>query len=75
MLDIEVAGAVAPDAEIAVYFGPTPIKVFTMRLPPQSTIRRTTIRDFHQLGGPESAWTQQSLTHYDQLFQDAATLA
>lgn len=41
MLDIEIAGSLAPAATIAVYFAPTPIRVFSTQSPPRCTTRRT----------------------------------
>lgn len=75
LLDIEVAGAVAPGAAIAVYFAPNSDQGFLDAI-------TTAIHDTANApsvvsiswGGPESTWTQQSLTSFDQAFQDAATL-
>jgi kumamolisin len=75
MLDIEVAGAVAPGVGIAVYFAPNTDRGFLDAL-------STAIHD--QLnkpcavsiswGGPESAWTTQSMQAMDQVAQEAALL-
>ncbi len=75
MLDIEVAGAVAPDAEIVVYFGPNTDQGFydAIAAAVHDSQNNPSVISI-SWGGPESSWTQQSLTHYDQLFQDAATL-
>ncbi|HLY57622.1 MAG TPA: S53 family peptidase [Stellaceae bacterium] len=75
MLDIEVAGAVAPEATIVVYYAPNTDAGFLDAI-------TTAIHDRHHSpsvisiswGGPESAWTQQSLTAFDQAFQDAAAM-
>jgi kumamolisin len=75
MLDIEVAGAVAPGAKIVVYFAPNTDAGFLDAI-------TTAIHDAANKpsvvsiswGGPEPSWTQQSLTAYDQAFQDAAAL-
>ncbi|HTZ71942.1 MAG TPA: S53 family peptidase [Acetobacteraceae bacterium] len=75
MLDIEVIGAIAPAAAIAVYFAPNTDAGFLDAI-------TTAIHDATNKpaiisiswGGPESSWTQQSLTSFDSAFQDAATL-
>lgn len=75
MLDIEVAGAVAPGVAIVVYFAPNTAQGFQNAL-------STAIHD--QLnkpcvvsiswGGPESGWTAQSMNNFDQVAQEAALL-
>jgi len=75
MLDIEVAGAVAPGVGIAVYFAPNTDRGFQDAL-------STAIHD--QLnkpcvvsiswGGPENSWTPQSMQTFDQVAQEAALL-
>jgi kumamolisin len=75
MLDIEVAGAIAPKAKFAVYFAPNTDAGFLDAI-------TTAIHDKTNApgiisiswGGPESSWTQQALTAFDQAFQDAAAL-
>lgn len=75
LLDIEVVGAVAPDAHIAVYFAPNTDAGFLDAI-------TTALHDEKHKpsvisiswGGPESSWTRQSLTSYDQAFQTAAAL-
>lgn len=75
MLDIEIAGAIAPDARIVVYFAPNTDAGFLDAI-------TTAVHDkTHKpsvisisWGGPESSWTQQSLTAYDQAFQAAAAM-
>lgn len=75
MLDIEVAGAVAPAARIAVYFAPNTDAGFLDAV-------TTAIHDPHHApsvvsiswGGPESSWTPQSMNAFDQAFQAAAAL-
>jgi kumamolisin len=75
MLDIEVAGAIAPGAHLVVYFAPNTDAGFLDAI--STAIHDTT----HQpsvvsisWGGPESSWTQQSLTAYDQAFQSASVM-
>ena len=75
MLDIEVAGAVAPGAKIVVYFAPNTDAGFLDAL--TAAIHDTTNRPSVisiSWGGPESAWTQQAMTVYDQAFQAAAAV-
>ena len=75
MLDIEVVGAVAPAAKIAVYFAPNTDAGFLDAI-------TTAIHDATNQpsvlsiswGGPESSWTQQSMTAFDSAFQAAAAL-
>lgn len=75
LLDIEVAGAVAPGANIVVYFAPNTDQGFQDAL-------TTAIHDkTHKpsvisisWGGPESSWTTQAMTAFDSAAQDAAAL-
>jgi kumamolisin len=75
LLDIEVAGSVAPGANIVVYFAPNTSKGFQDAL-------TTAIHDAKNKpsvisiswGGPESTWTAQSMTAMDSAAQDAAAL-
>jgi kumamolisin len=75
LLDIEVAGALAPGATIVVYFAPNTDSGFldAITTAVHDATNRPTIVSI-SWGGPESTWTQQSLTNYDQAFADAATL-
>ncbi|HEX4759123.1 MAG TPA: S53 family peptidase [Terracidiphilus sp.] len=75
MLDIEVAGSVAPAAAIVVYFAPNTARGFQDAL-------STAIHD--QLNKPcavsiswgsaESTWTAQSMQNFDQVAQEAALM-
>ena len=75
MLDIEVAAAVAPGAEIVVYFTPNTDQGFTDAI-------TTAIHDATNKpsvisiswGGPESSWTAQAMTALDAACQSAAAL-
>jgi kumamolisin len=75
LLDIEVAGAVAPGARIVVYFAPNTTNGFQDAL-------TTAIHDAANKpsvisiswGGPESDWTDQAMTAFDTAAQDAALL-
>jgi kumamolisin len=75
MLDIEVAGAIAPAAKIVVYFAPNTDQGFLDAITTaiHDTTHRPSIISI-SWGGPESSWTQQSLTAYDQAFQAAAAM-
>src|SRR5260370_13836799 len=75
MLDIEVAGAIAPGAKIVVYFAPNTDQGFLDAI-------TTAVHDSANQpsaisiswGSPESQWTAQSLTNYDEAFQAAAAM-
>jgi kumamolisin len=75
MLDIEVAGAIAPDAQIAVYFAPNTDQGFfdAITTAIHDTTHRPSVISI-SWGGPESAWTPQTMTAFDQAFQDAAAM-
>jgi kumamolisin len=75
MLDIEVVGAIAPQAQIAVYFAPNTDAGFLDAV--TTAIHDTTNKPSVisvSWGGPESSWTQQSMTAFDSAFQAAAAL-
>ena len=75
LLDIEVVGAVAPGARIAVYFAPNTSLGFQDAL-------TTAIHDSSNKpsvisiswGSAESTWTGQAMTAFDSAAQDAAAL-
>jgi kumamolisin len=75
MLDIEVAAAIAPKAQIAVYFAPNTDKGFldavTMAI--HDTTNKPSVISI-SWGGPESNWTAQAMTSFDQSLQTAAAL-
>jgi kumamolisin len=75
LLDIEIAGSIAPGARIAVYFAPNTDQGFLDAI---TTAVHDTVRKPKAIsiswGGAESLWTRQSLTAMDQAFQDAAAL-
>lgn len=75
MLDIEVAGAIAPQATIAVYFAPNTDKGFldaiTMAI--HDTVNRPSVISI-SWGSPEKNWTAQAMNTFDQAFQAAALL-
>ncbi len=74
-LDIEVVGAVAPGAQIIVYFAPNTSQGFQDAL-------TTAIHDSRykpsvisiSWGGAESTWTGQAMTAFDSAAQDGAVL-
>jgi kumamolisin len=75
LLDIEIAGAVAPGARIVVYFAPNTTNGFQDAL-------TTAIHDATHKpavisiswGGAESGWTGQAMAAFDSAAQDAALL-
>ena len=75
MLDIEVAAAVAPKAKIVVYFAPNSEQGFidAISTAVHDTANKPSVISI-SWGGPESSWTQQSLTALDQACQSAAAL-
>jgi kumamolisin len=75
MLDIEVAGAVAPGARLAVYFAPNTDRGFldAVSTAVHDSERRPSVVSI-SWGGPESTWTGQSMSALDKVLQDAAAL-
>lgn len=75
LLDIEVAGAVAPGAKIVVYFTSNTTQGFQDAL---STAIHDTTNNPSVIsiswGAPEDQWTSQFLTSFDQTAQEAAAL-
>ncbi len=75
LLDIEVSGAVAPGAAIAVYFAPNTSQGFldaiTTAVHDQTNHPNVISISW---GGAESTWTSQAMQSYDQAFQDAVAL-
>lgn len=74
-LDIQVAGAVAPKANIAVYFAPNTTRGFidaVMTAVHDQTNRPTIIAI--SWGAAEKSWQRQARVAMTQAFQDAATL-
>jgi kumamolisin len=75
MLDIEVVGAIAPGARIAVYFAPNTDAGFLDAI---TTAIHDTTNDPSILsiswGGAESTWTSQAMTAMDEAFQAAAAM-
>jgi len=75
MLDIEVVGAIAPQAKIAVYFAPNTDAGFLDAITTaiHDTTNKPSIISI-SWGGPEPNWTPQAMTAMDGAFQAAATL-
>jgi kumamolisin len=74
-LDIEVAGAVAPGANIAVYFAPNSARGFVDAVI-TATLDLTNRPSVISIswGNAESKWTAQAMQVMDQAFQTAATV-
>ena len=75
MLDIEVVGAIAPQAKIAVYFAPNTDAGFLNAI--TTAIHDTTNKPSVisiSWGSAEANWTAQAMTAMDEAFQTAATL-
>lgn len=75
MLDIEMAGAVAPGCSIAVYFAPNTARGF------QDAVSTAIHDQLHKpsvlaigWGSAESTWTAQSMENFDLVAQEAALL-
>jgi len=75
MLDIEVAGAIAPGANIVVYFADNTDAGFLNAITTavHDTTNNPSIVSI-SWGGPESTWTQQAMTAMDEAFQAAAAM-
>ncbi|MFZ0961574.1 MAG: S53 family peptidase [Terriglobia bacterium] len=75
MLDIEVAGSVAPGAQIAVYFCSNTDAGFLQGITTaiHDSVRKPSVVSI-SWGGPEASWTSQAMTAFDQAFQAAGAL-
>jgi kumamolisin len=75
MLDIEVAGAVAPAARLVVYFAPNTDAGFldAISQAAMDTVNKPSILSI-SWGGPESSWTAQSLQSFNSALQSAAAV-
>jgi kumamolisin len=75
MLDIEVIGAIAPGAHIAVYFAPNTTSGFydAIAAALHDTRRKPSIISI-SWGQAEAGWTPQAMDSYDELFADAGPL-
>jgi kumamolisin len=74
-LDIQVAGALAPGARIAVYFAPNTSQGFVDAISQavHDDTNRPSVVSI-SWGSPESNWSGQALTAMNAAFKDAATL-
>ncbi len=75
LLDIEVVGALAPKATIAVYFAPNTTQGFldAITTAVHDSVNKPSVISI-SWGGAESTWTAQAMTQYDQAFQAAAAM-
>ncbi len=75
MLDIDVAGAAAPGANIAVYFAPNTDQGFVdaITTAARDAKNKPTVISI-SWGAPESEWTQQAITAMDSACQAASVL-
>ncbi len=75
VLDIEVAGGVAPGASLAVYFAPNTNQGFlnAINTAVHDKARKPSVISI-SWGSPEAAWTQQGINALNQAFHDAALL-
>ncbi|HMD01573.1 MAG TPA: S53 family peptidase [Candidatus Baltobacteraceae bacterium] len=75
LLDIEVAGSIAPGAKIVVYFAPNTDAGFidAVTTAAHDSVNNPSVISI-SWGGPENSWTQQATTALDQAFQAAAAM-
>ena len=75
MLDIEVAGAAAPQARFAVYFAPNTDAGFmdAVTSAVHDQVNRPSVISI-SWGGAESTWSRQAIAALDMAFQDAAIM-
>jgi kumamolisin len=74
-LDIEMAGAIAPGAQIVVYFAPNNDQGFLDALTTaiHDSTNHPTVLSI-SWGGPESTWTDQAMTVFNQACEDATAM-
>jgi kumamolisin len=72
-LDIEVAGSIAPGAAIKVFFAPNTNQGFIDAVTTAVNDAAVTVISI-SWGGPESTFTTQAMTSFNQAFQDAGTM-
>ena len=75
MLDIEIAGAIAPKAKIVVYFTSNTSQGFLDAITQavHDTVNNPSVISI-SWGGPEANWTGQAFEQFDQAFQAAAAV-
>jgi kumamolisin len=74
LLDIEVAGSVAPGARQLVYFAPNTDQGFVDAVTDAVQAVPTPAAVSISWGGPESSWTAQSMTSLDEAIADGVAL-
>ncbi|MGI4894500.1 MAG: S53 family peptidase [Janthinobacterium lividum] len=74
MLDIEVVGAMAPGADLVVYFAPNTDRGFLDALSSAVHADPTPAAVSISWGGPEDSWTEQARSAFDDALADAAAL-
>jgi kumamolisin len=74
LLDIEIAGAIAPKANIHVYFAKDASEKSFVDCIDKAVTDKPTVISI-SWGGPESSWTPSGLKSIDQSFARAATLS
>jgi kumamolisin len=74
LLDIEVAGSVAPGATQFVYFAPNTDQGFVDAVTTAVHAEPTPAAVSISWGGPESSWTSQSMTALDEAIADGVAL-
>ncbi|HTH74389.1 MAG TPA: S53 family peptidase [Trinickia sp.] len=74
-LDIEIAGAIAPKAKIAVYFAPNSDAGFIDAVSHalHDSANKPSVVSI-SWGGPETSWTEQALTSFNDTLQSAVAL-
>jgi len=72
-LDIEVTGSIAPGAAIKVFFAPNTDQGFIDAVTTAVNDSAVTLISI-SWGGPEATFTTQSMTAFNQAFQDAGTM-
>ena len=72
-LDIEIAGSIAPGANIKVFFAPNTDQGFIDAVTIAVNDTAVTLISI-SWGGPESTFTSQALAGFNQAFQDAGTM-
>ncbi|WP_116137592.1 S53 family peptidase [Trinickia diaoshuihuensis] len=74
-LDVEIAGAVAPKAKIAVYFAPNSDAGFVDAVSQalHDSANQPSVLSI-SWGGPESAWTDQAIASFNDTLQSAIAL-
>jgi kumamolisin len=72
-LDIELVGSIAPGASVKVFFAPNTDQGFIDAVTTAVNDSEVTLISI-SWGGPESTFTAQAMTSFNQAFQDAGTM-